>query len=48
MLVRLGSYCFLGKLSNLGSFPILALPWRPGLGGAEPVGIVQEDLGEVS
>ena len=30
-------------LSNLGSFPILALPWRPDLGGVEPVGVLQED-----
>lgn len=28
--------------SNLGSFPILALPWRPGLGGAKPAGVLQK------
>lgn len=33
-----GQSGFLGKLSNLSSFPIPALPWRPGLGGAEPEG----------
>lgn len=32
---RQGLSSFLEKLANLGSFPILALPWRPGLGGAE-------------
>lgn len=32
---------------NLGSFPILALPWRPGLGGAQlPGSCRRSELGQ--